>query len=128
MHTRLNVSSGAKWEDIIGYSRAVRLGQVVEVTGTVALKDGKVWGEGDPYLQAKRSLEIIKETLEKAGAKITDVVRTRMFVTNISDWKEIGRAHGEVFAQIKPATTMVQVNQLIEKEFLVEIEATAYVQ
>lgn len=125
MMERLNIGSGAKWEDIVGYSRVVRVGNNIEVTGTVSLKDGKVYGKDDPYLQTKRALEIIQEYLGKAGGKLEDIVRTRIFVTNIDQWEEIGKAHGEVFHSIKPVTTMVEVVRLIEPEFLVEIEATA---
>ena len=124
---RINIGSEAKWEDIVGYSRVVRVGNIVEVTGTVSIKDGKVFGIGDPYLQARRALEIIEEFLEKVGSKLTDVVRTRMFVTDISKWEEIGKAHGEVFGKIKPVTTMVEVSALIDPDFLVEIEASAVI-
>lgn len=125
---RINISSGAPWEDRVGYSRAVRVGNVIEVTGTVGIKDGQVVGENDAYLQTKRSLEIIAETLEKAGASLQDVVRTRIFVTNISRWEEYGQAHQEVFGEIRPCTTMVEVSALISPEYLVEIEASAIVQ
>lgn len=128
MSSRINISSGAKWEDIVGYSRAVKIGNVIEVTGTVSLKDGEPFGVGDPYLQTKRIIQIIEETLNKAGGKLTDVVRTRIFVTNIDQWESIGRAHNEFFSDIKPATTMVEVNRLITPEYLVEIEATAIIQ
>lgn len=124
---RQNISSGAPWEDIVGYSRAVRVGNTVEVTGTVGIKDGKVVGENDAYAQTKRSLEIIAETLQKAGASLSDVVRTRIFVTDISRWEEYGRAHQEVFGDIRPCTTMVEVSALISPEYLVEIEATAII-
>ena len=122
---RKNISSGAPWEARVGYCRAVRLGNVIEVSGTVALRDGVLQFAGDPYGQAKVALEIIGEALERAGASLTDVVRTRMYVTDISHWEEVGRAHGEVFAEIRPATTMVEVSALIAPEMLVEIEATA---
>jgi len=128
MSSRINISSGAKWEDIVGYSRAVRIGNVIEVTGTVSLKDGKTYGLGDPYLQTKRIIEIIEETIIKAGGKLVDVVRTRIFVTNIDQWEAVGKAHNEFFNKIKPVTTMVEVNRLIAPEYLVEIEATAIVQ
>lgn len=124
---RQNISSGAKWEDIVGYSRVVRVGTIVEVTGTVAVRDGKTVGINNPYEQTKCSLEIIKEYLEKAGAKLEDVIRTRMFVTDISKWEEIGKAHGEVFGKIKPTTSMIEVSSLIDPEYLVEIEASAIV-
>lgn len=116
MENRQNISSGAPWEDIVGYSRAVRIGNVVEVTGTVSIKDGKPYAVGDAYAQTKRSLEIIEGALTKAGAQIADVIRTRIFVTDISKWEEIGRAHSEVFGKIKPATTMVEISRLMEPE------------
>lgn len=126
--TRKNFSTGAKWEDKVGYSRAVRIGNTIEVSGTVALVDGELKGLNDPYAQTKCILQIIEDTLGKAGAKLDDVIRTRIFVTDISQWEEIGRAHGEVFAAIKPATSMVEVSALISPEFLLEIEATAILQ
>jgi enamine deaminase RidA (YjgF/YER057c/UK114 family) len=123
---RINFSSGAKWEDIVGYSRAVKVGNVIEVTGTVAVDEhNQVIGEGDAYLQTKVILQKIETVLHQAGATLQDVVRTRMFVTDISQWEAYGKAHGEVFATIKPCTTMVEVNKLIGPEFLIEIEATA---
>jgi len=125
---RENFSTGAKWEDKVGYSRAVRIGDTIEVSGTVALLDGELIGLNDPYTQTKCILQIIENTLKKAGAKLEDVIRTRIFVTDISQWEEIGRAHGEVFAAIKPATSMVEVSALISPEFLLEIEATAILQ
>jgi len=121
---RLNISSGTPWEDKVGYSRAVRVGNIIEISGTVALKDGNLVGKDDPYLQTKRILEIIKEVLEQAGASLNDVIRTRIFVTNIAQWEEIGRAHGEVFNSIKPATSMIEVSQLIDPDYLLEIEAS----
>lgn len=129
MSNRTNYSTGAKWEDIVGYSRAVRVGNVVEVTGTVAVDEhNTVIGEGDPYLQTKFIIQKIESVLMKAGASLKDVVRTRMFVTDISRWEEYGRAHGEAFADIKPCTTMVEVSKLISPEYLIEIEATAIIQ
>lgn len=122
---RKNIPSGAPWEDQIGYCRAVRIGNVIEVSGTAPVRDGKVAGE-NAYEQTKVCLEIIKEAIEKAGGKMEDVVRTRMFVTDISQWVAIGKAHGEVFGSIKPATSMVEVSSLIEKSMLIEIEATAH--
>lgn len=122
---RQNISSGAPWEDKVGYSRAVRIGNIIEVTGTVSIKNGQPFAIGDPYEQTKRSLEIIASALTRANASIKDVVRTRIFVTDISQWEEIGRAHSEVFNTIKPATTMVEVSKLMDPEYLVEIEVTA---
>ena len=120
--------SAAPWEKIVGYSRAVRTGPFIVVTGSAAVgPDGKLVGEGDPYAQAKRCIEIIQEALESAGAGLGDVVRTRMFVTNIDQWEEIGRAHQEAFGDIMPATTMVEVSRLIDPRMLVEIEADAIV-
>jgi enamine deaminase RidA (YjgF/YER057c/UK114 family) len=113
----------------VGYSRAVRVGNHVSVSGTVGVSaQGDVVGPGDPYLQARRALEIIREALERAGASMNDVVRTRMFVTDISRWQEVGRAHGEVFSTIRPATSMIEVSSLISPEYLVEIEADAIVE
>lgn len=124
--TRYNYSSGAPWEQIVGYSRAVKVGNTIEVTGTVALNEhNQVVGVNDPYLQTKFILEKIAAVLEQAGATMKDVVRTRLFVTDISKWEEYGRAHGEVFANIRPCTTMVEINALISPEYLIEIEATA---
>lgn len=125
---RLSVSSGAPWESIVGYSRAVRTGATIAVTGCAAVgPDGRLVGEGDAYLQARRCIEVIREALEKVDAKLDDVVRTRMFVTNIDQWEAIGRAHREAFADIMPATTMVEVSRLIDPKMLVEIEADAVV-
>ena len=129
MSSRVNYSSGAKWEEIVGYSRAVKVGNVVEVTGTVAVDEhNNLIGEGDPYLQTKFILQKIEAILIKAGASLHHIVRTRMFVTDISKWEEYGRAHGEVFADIKPCTTMVEVSKLIAPEYLIEIEATAIIE
>ena len=122
---RKNISSGSPWEEFVSYSRAVKVGNLIEVSGTVANVDGKVFAEGNLYEQTKCVLEIIKSTLEDAGASMKDVVRTRMYVRNILEWKEAGRAHGEAFGEIRPATTMVEVSRLIEEEYLIEIEATA---
>lgn len=123
---RQNIPSGAPWEDQIGYSRAVRVGNIIEVSGTAPIRNGKVVGE-NAYEQAKTCLEIIKGAIEKAGGSVENIIRTRIYVTDISQWVAIGKAHGEVFGEIKPATSMVQVSALIEKEILVEIEATAIV-
>ena len=125
--SRINISSGAFWEDKVGYSRAVRIGNIIEVSGTVAIKDGEVVGKKDAYVQTKRILEIISDSLERAGGSIDQVIRTRIYVTDIVKWDEVGRAHGEVFATIKPATSMVEISKLIDEECLVEIEATAIV-
>jgi enamine deaminase RidA (YjgF/YER057c/UK114 family) len=126
MTQRKNFSSGAKWEEIVGYSRAVQIGNTLEVTGTVALgEDGSVVGKGDFYQQAKYIIQKVDKILATAGFALTDVVRTRMFVTDISHWEEIGKAHGEFFKDIRPATTMVEVNALIDPDYLVEIEFTA---
>lgn len=124
---RVNISTGAPWEEKVGYSRAVRIGNIIEISGTVALKDGELVGQDNPYLQTKRILEIIEGVLEQAGAGLKDVIRTRIFVTDISQWEEIGRAHGEVFHDIKPATSMIEVSQLIDPDYLLEIEASAVV-
>ncbi|ELR70722.1 Putative translation initiation inhibitor, yjgF family [Fulvivirga imtechensis AK7] len=125
---RQNISTGAPWEDIVGYSRAVRVGNIVEVSGTVAVRDGKLVGENNPYEQTVCILEIIEESLKQAGANLNDVVRTRMFVTDIGQWQLIGKAHGEFFGNIKPATSMIEVSRLISPEYLLEIEATAIIQ
>jgi enamine deaminase RidA (YjgF/YER057c/UK114 family) len=129
MNKRLNVSSGAKWEDIIGYSRAVRIGNVVEVSGTTTAVDenGKTLGLDDPYEQTRLALGKIEKALKEAGASLKDVVRTRIFVTDISRWEEVGRAHGEFFKDVKPVTTMVEVRALIGSDLLVEVEATAII-
>jgi enamine deaminase RidA (YjgF/YER057c/UK114 family) len=125
---RTNYSSGSKWEDIVGYSRAVKIGNVVEVTGTVASgDDGKVVGKDDPYGQTKYIYQKIETVLKRAGAAMKDVIRVRMFVTDISKWQEYGKAHSEFFKEIKPCNTMVEVNALIEPEYLIEIEATAVI-
>ncbi|MFB6454815.1 RidA family protein [Chitinophaga sp. Hz27] len=123
--TRTNYSSGATWEDKVGYSRAVRVGNIIEVSGTVAEDQGKVVAPGNAYEQTKFALAKIEAVLTQAGATLHDVVRTRMFVTDISRWEEYGRAHGEFFAAIKPATSMIEVSKLIDPGYLVEIEVTA---
>lgn len=129
MSSRMNISSGAKWESIVGYSRAVRIGNTVEVTGTVATDAaGNLVGKDDAYAQTRFIIQKIEGVLKQAGASLTDVVRTRMFVTDISRWEEYGKAHGEAFGTIRPCTTMVEVSSLIEPGYLIEIEATAIIE
>lgn len=125
MTERLRVSTGSPWEPIVGYSRAIRVGNRVDVAGSTAIRNGEIVGIGDAYAQTVCALEIIRDALERVGAKMSDVVRTRMFVTDITRWEEIGKAHGEFFRDIRPVATMVEVKALIEPDLLVEIEAEA---
>ena len=126
MEKRIIITSGTSWEDKIGYSRAVRIGKLIEVSGTAAVDREKIIAPGDPYQQTKFIIQKIEKALNDAGATLNDVVRTRIYVTNIKDWDSVGRAHGEFFKNIKPVTTMVEVKSLIDPNFVVEIEATAY--
>ena len=123
---RTNYSSGAKWEDIVGYSRAVKIGNIIEITGTVAVdENNSLVGKDNAYDQTKFIIEKIEKILLLAGSSLKDVIRTRMFVTDISRWEEYGRAHGEFFKEIKPCTSMIEVSALIEPAYMIEIEATA---
>ena len=125
MTKRLNINSGAPWERVVGYSRAVRIGNNIEISGTIATENGEVVGKGDAHAQTLCILGKIEKVLTEAGASLSDVIRTRMYVTDIRLWNEVGKAHGQYFKDIRPATSMVEVSQLIEPNYLVEIEATA---
>ena len=128
MAKRINISSGTVWERKVGYSRAVRVGNIVDVAGTVAVdQEGGVVGPGDVYLQTQFVLSKIEDALAEAGANLSDVVRTRMFMTDISRWQEAGRAHGEVFGHIRPVATAVEISKLIDPELLIEVEVTAII-
>lgn len=125
MNNRQNIQSGAPWESVVGYSRAVRIGNIIEISGTVAVDGIEIVGEGDAYQQTKFIIEKIENTLQQAGASLENVIRTRIYVTDISQWEQIAKAHSLFFGSIKPATSMVQVSKLIDERLLVEIEATA---
>lgn len=127
MTKRINISSGAKWEEIVGYSRAVRMGNIIEVAGTTAVDGENIIGENDAFAQTQFIFQKIEKVLNEAGAEMKDVVRTRMFVTNIHDWEKVGKAHSDFFKEIKPAATMVEVSNLINPQLLVEIEVTAII-
>jgi enamine deaminase RidA (YjgF/YER057c/UK114 family) len=127
MSERINISSGSPWEDVVGYSRAVKVGNIIEVAGTTAMDGDTLIGKGDVYAQAKFIFEKIEKILKQAGSSMKDVVRTRIFVTNITDWELVGKVHAEFFKNIKPVATMVEVNKLISDDLLIEIEITAII-
>ncbi len=122
---RINIPSGSEYEELVGYSRAVRVGNVIEVAGTTSMKDGKVRGLGEPYYQVKIILKKIEQAIVDAGGSMNDVVRTRIYVVDMAIWEDVARAHGDVFGTIRPASTLVQVSSLVDPDMLVEIEATA---
>ena len=128
MEKRINIQSNTIWEDKIGYSRAVKIGKLIEVSGTSAMDREHIVAPGDPYQQTRFIIQKIEKALEDAGGSLQDVIRTRIYVTNINHWEDIGKAHGEFFKNIKPVTSMVEVKSLIDPNFVVEIEATAYLQ
>ena len=125
--TRTRLSTGSPWEPLVGYSRAIRAGNFIEVSGTTAIQDGQVVAPGDAYAQTKHILQLIAQSLEQLGSSTADVVRTRIYVTDISQWEAVGKAHGEVFGEIRPACSMVEVKALIDPRLLVEIEASAII-
>jgi enamine deaminase RidA (YjgF/YER057c/UK114 family) len=127
MEKRINIQSNTIWEDKIGYARAVRIGNLIEVSGTAAVDRERIVAPGDPYQQTRFIIQKIEKALNDAGGSLKDVIRTRMYVTNIKDWEAVGRAHGEFFKDIKPVTSMVEVKSLIDPNFVIEIEATAYI-
>ena len=126
MSKRINISSGVMWESKVGYSRAVKIGNIIAVSGTTAIINGEVKGENDYYIQTKTILEKIRTALIEAGAGMEDVIRTRIYVKDISNWEAVGKAHSEFFGKIRPASTMVEISSLVDKKMLVEIEADAY--
>lgn len=128
MSNRINIKSGAPWEEMASYSRAVRIGNIIEVAGTTAVQDGRIAFPGDAAAQTKLILEIIRKAIKEAGGGLKDVVRTRIYVANIKDWEKVAEVHGTFFEGIMPATTLVEVSALVSPEMLVEIEATAYIQ
>jgi enamine deaminase RidA (YjgF/YER057c/UK114 family) len=129
MSKRENISTGSKWEPILGYSRAVKVGNYVHVSGTTGSgTDGKIVGVGDPYAQTVQAIKNLQAGLERAGADLENVVRTRLFVTKISEWEKFGKAHGEFFGDVRPAMTIVEVSKLIDPDMMIEIEADAYVE
>ncbi len=127
MSSRINITSGAKWESIVGYSRAVKVGNIIELAGTTAAQGGEVLHPGDVAKQTEHILNLFKKVLEENGSSLSDVVRTRVYVTNIKDWQEVGKVHGQFFGEVMPASTMLEVSALVDPEMLVEIEATAII-